>query len=188
MQAKQSKMPRVTRIKQVFIIMLAVIAGIAVAISAFIAYLNYEMDYAVHTIDTSVSSNGRYTLELQSVGQPLFFSGADARLVLKLNQNEIAHVDTTINDDGAQVHKESWHVQWDNSSVTARLMGSEQYDELVTIGFDGSISTEQTTEQYGKLQKTQTSTEEDTKPATTAITVYATNLTAQPTVLWEQFA
>lgn len=188
MQTKQSKMPRTTRVKQVLMVMLAIIAGIAVAIGVFIAYLNYEMDYAVHTIDTSVSSNGRYTLELQSVGQPIFFSGADARLILKLNQNEIAHVDTTINDDGAQVHKESWHVRWDNSSVTARLMGSEQYDELVTIGFDGNISTEQTTEQYGKPQKSQTSTEEDTKPATTAVTVYATNQIVRPTVLWGQFA
>ena len=46
---------------------LAVIGGITVVTVLLVAALVYELSYAVSTVDTSTSPDGRYTLELQSV-------------------------------------------------------------------------------------------------------------------------
>ena len=119
---------------------LAVIGGITVVLAVLLVALAYELNYAVRTVDTSTSPDGRFTLELQAVGEPLFFSPADARLVLRLGRYEVSHVDTSIADDGGQVRTTSWQVSWENSGAKVRLKGSEQSDELVTMGFDGSVS------------------------------------------------
>ena len=119
---------------------LAVIGGITVVLAVLLVALAYELNYAVRTVDTSTSPDGRFTLELQAVGEPLFFSPADARLVLRLGRYEVSHVDTSIADDGGQVRTTSWQVSWKNSGAEVRLKGSEQSDELVTMGFDGSVS------------------------------------------------
>ena len=118
----------------------AVIGGITVVAVLLAAVLVYEVNYAVRTVDTSTSPDGRFTLELQSVGEPLFFSSADARLVLRLGRYEVLHMDTSIADDGGQVRPTSWQVSWEDTGVEVRLRGSEQSDELVTMGFDGSVS------------------------------------------------
>lgn len=163
----QSEQSGVHRIGQVVKIILAVIGGITVALVLLAAALVYELNYAVRTVDTSTSPDGRLTLELQAVGEPLFFSSADARLVLRLDRYEISRMDTSIADDGVQVRADSWQVSWNDTGAEVRLMGSEQYDELVTMGFDGSVTTRQTNERYGKPQETQTPTEVDGGPVTT---------------------
>jgi hypothetical protein len=71
----------------------------------------------------------------------MFFSPAGARLVLKFDRYEVSRVDTQISDDGGQVHPTSWQVSWEDTGAEVRLRGSEQSDELVTMGFDGSVST-----------------------------------------------
>lgn len=118
---------------------LAVIGGITVVVAVLLVALVYELNYAVRTVDTSTSPDGRFTLELQAVGEPLFFSPADARLVLRLGRYEVSHVDTSIADDGGQVRPTSWQVSWEDTGAEVRLRGSEQGDELVTMGFDGSV-------------------------------------------------
>ncbi len=128
------------RARRVVKTVLAVIGGITVVAVLLAAVLVYEVNYAVRTVDTSTSPDGRFTLELQSVGEPLFFSSADARLVLRLGRYEVLHMDTSIADDGGQVRPTSWQVSWEDTGVEVRLRGSEQSDELVTMGFDGSVS------------------------------------------------
>ena len=124
---------------------LAIIGGIVVVLALLAVALVYELDYAVRTVDTSTSPDGRYTLELQSVGEPMFFSPASARLVLKFDRYEVSRMDTQISDDGGQVRPTSWQVSWEDSGAEVRLRGSEQADELVTMGFDGSVSTDRAT-------------------------------------------
>lgn len=135
--AEQGKRHRARRVVKT---VLAVIGGITVIAVLLAAVLVYEVNYAVRTVDTSTSPDGRFTLELQSVGEPLFFSSADARIVLRLGRYEVSHVDTSIADDGGQVRPTSWQVSWEDTGVEVRLKGSEQPDELVTMGFDGSVS------------------------------------------------
>lgn len=144
---------------------LAIIGGIVVVLALLAVALVYELDYAVRTVDTSTSPDGRYTLELQSVGEPMFFSPAGARLVLKFDRYEVSRMDTQISDDGGQVRPTSWQVSWEDDGVEVRLRGSEQNDELVTMGFDGSVSTGRTTadESLGELPDAET----DTSPAPT---------------------
>jgi hypothetical protein len=137
---------------------LAIIGGIVVVLALLAVALVYELDYAVRTVDTSTSPDGRYTLELQSVGEPMFFSPASARLVLKFDRYEVSRMDTQISDDGGQVRPTSWQVSWEDSGAEVRLRGSEQADELVTMGFDGSVSTGRATadESLGELPDTKT--------------------------------
>lgn len=144
---------------------LAVVGGVVVVMALLAAALVYELNYAVSTVDTSVSPDGNYTLELQSVGEPMFFSPAGARLVLKFGRCEVSRMDTQISDDGGQVRPTSWQVSWEDSGAEVRLKGSEQSDELVTMGFDGSVSTGRATadESLGELPDTET----DTSPAPT---------------------
>jgi hypothetical protein len=138
---------------------LAVIGGIAVTAVLLVAALVYEVNYAVSTVDTSTSPDGRYTLELQAVGEPMFFSSADARLVLKLGRYEVSCVDTEIADDGAPVRPTSWQVSWEDTGAEVRLKGSEQSDELVAMGFDGGVSKgrAKTDESLGNLPDSGTS-------------------------------
>ena len=144
---------------------LAVVGGVVVVMGLLAAALVYELNYAVSTVDTSVSPDGNYTLELQSVGEPMFFSPAGARLVLKFGRYEVSRMDTQISDDGGQVRPTSWQVSWEDSGAEVRLKGSEQSDELVTMGFDGSVSTGRATadESLGELPDAET----DTSPAPT---------------------
>lgn len=137
---------------------LAIIGGIVVVLALLAVALVYELDYAVRTVDTSTSPDGRYTLELQSVGEPMFFSPAGARLVLKFDRYEVSRMDTQISDDGGQVRPTSWQVSWEDTGAEVRLKGSEQNDELVTMGFDGSVSTGRATadESLGELPDTKT--------------------------------
>ena len=128
------------RMGQVAKTVLAVIGGITVVVVLLVAALVYELNFAVSTVDTSTSPDGRYTLELQSVGEPMFFSSASVRLVLKFGRYEVSRVDTTIADDGAQARPSNWQVSWEDTGAEVRLRGSEQSDELVTMGFDGSVS------------------------------------------------
>ena len=88
----------------------------------------------------------------------MFFSPADARLVLRLGRYEVSHLDTSIADDGGQVRTTSWQVSWENSGAEVRLKGSEQSDELVTMGFDGSVSRGRAAadESLGELPDTKT--------------------------------
>ena len=127
---------------------LAVVGGVVVVMALLAAALVYELNYAVSTVDTSVSPDGNYTLELQSVGEPMFFSPAGARLVLKFGR------------DGGQVRPTSWQVSWEDSGAEVRLKGSEQSDELVTMGFDGSVSTGRAAadESLGELPDAETNT------------------------------
>ena len=139
---------------------LAVVGGVVVVMALLAAALVYELNYAVSTVDTSVSPDGNYTLELQSVGEPMFFSPAGARLVLKFGRYEVSRMDTQISDDGGQVRPTSWQVSWEDSGAEVRLKGSEQSDELVTMGFDGSVSTGRATadESLGELPDAETNT------------------------------
>jgi hypothetical protein len=139
---------------------LAVVGGVVVVMGLLAAALVYELNYAVSTVDTSVSPDGNYTLELQSVGEPMFFSPAGARLVLKFGRYEVSRMDTQISDDGGQVRPTSWQVSWEDSGAEVRLKGSEQSDELVTMGFDGSVSTGRATadESLGELPDAETNT------------------------------
>ena len=153
-------------IGQVAKTVLAVIGGITVVVVLLVAALVYELNFAVSTVDTSTSPDGRYTLELQSVGEPLFFSSTSVRLVLKFGRYEVSRVDTSIADDGAQARPSNWQVSWEDTGAEVRPRGSEQSDELVTMGFDGSISRGRAVadENLGELPDADATTDETSAP------------------------
>lgn len=130
-------------VKIIFIIA-AVIAAVLLLLYGIFVYM---VRYAVDTVDESKSPNGKYTLLLQSVGSPLFFSSADGRLVLKEGKKKIAVHEFVLSDDGGSVRSDVWKVQWKKDRVEATISGSEQADEVITIRYDGrSVSRQEVPE------------------------------------------
>lgn len=104
--------------------------------------LIFGLNYAVNTVDKSVSADGEYTLYLQSVGSPVFFSPADGRLVLKKGHKKIASRKFTLADDGGAVRPEVWQVFWGEDYACAVISGDEQDDEWIVLYFDGNTYSE----------------------------------------------
>lgn len=111
----------------------------------------YGLQYAVNTVDESESPDGKYTLLLQSVGTPVFFSSADGRLVLKEGKKKIAVREFTLSDDGGAVRKDIWQVSWGENYVYAVISGDEQNDELIEMYYNGDTDTQQLGTQWGRL-------------------------------------
>lgn len=102
--------------------------------------LAYTFSYAVTDIDKSESLNGKYTVYLQAIGSPFLFGCAKGRLILKDDNHKKSEYEFTLADDGVQIHKESWNVQWKHDFVEITLSGSEQSDEIIMMRYDGKIS------------------------------------------------
>lgn len=130
-----------TRRKAVKIILI-VASVIIILFFALLGSLIYFLEYAVDTADKSKSPDGQYTLLLQSVGSPIFFSSADGKLVLKSRRKKIAEQEFTLYDDGGSIRPSIWSVAWEGDRVTILINGSEQDTEMITIYFDGTTKSE----------------------------------------------
>lgn len=126
-------------------------AFIAVFLLLVCGFFMYKLYYAVETVDKSESPNGKYTLQLQSIGSPVFFSSADGRLVLKEGKKKITTHEFTLSDDGGSVRPGIWQVFWEDDYVEVLISGDEQNDELIKINYNGESDSEQLNTRWGKL-------------------------------------
>lgn len=100
----------------------------------------YQTHDEVAIVDTVQSSDGNYELILQSVGEPYFpFGDAPGRLVLQNGETVVAKADFEIANDGASFSARTWSVTWYDDHVEVVLSGEEQFDELVTLYYDGQV-------------------------------------------------
>lgn len=136
--------------KRVGKILLIIVIGLIVVLFGMYGLLMYKLHYEVKIIDISKSPNSKYTLYLQSVGSPVFFSSADGQLVLKEGKKEIATHKLVLSDDGGSVRKSIWKVSWKEDYVNVIISGSEQDDERIKIGFDGKSESEWLQTRWGK--------------------------------------
>jgi len=128
-------------------IVVGVIAAVFIIAAVFWGSIVYMSDYKITTIDTSVSPDGTYELNLQTVGEVDLSSGsATGRLVLNEGKNEIAKAGITLYDDGRSIRSSSWEVIWHEDCVKVILSGEEQLDEQVTLYFDGKKDIKQLTD------------------------------------------
>ena len=130
-------------------------AIIIFGISLFTAFILlgsvlYITRYNTSDVDTARSENGKYEAVLQAVGEPGWpFGSAPGRLLLKEEGETISKTDIEIANDGGPVSEKNWRVIWGEDHVEIILSGGEQYDELVTMYYDGGVESRQLTTYYG---------------------------------------
>ncbi len=160
-------------LKTVIKIILVSMAGFALVLLLLYGVGIYFLNYAVSTVDESTSPDGKYTLQLQSIGSPIFFSSADGRLVLKRakkgkeKNSKIASYRFVLADDGGSIRPEIWNVAWEKEYVSVTISGEEQEDQIITIKYDG-----QTYSQYSRetaKKETNSDTQGENKKAEAGI-------------------
>lgn len=121
-------------------------------------------------VDTSVSSDGEYSLTMQAVGEPLFFGPADGQFILKKGEKRISKVKFSLRDDGGNISQDTWHVTWKKNQVEIIIYGEEQNDEQFLLFFDGKYKINELNTKYGKtldelneIAEEQTEEEQNTK-------------------------
>lgn len=129
-----------------------IIAGILVMVVLLpLGYVRYKTRYEAEQISTSTSPDGDYELVIYSVGEPDFpFGPAHGRLVLKDKEKTVAYRSFEVANDGARFYDGDLETTWYGDHVEVVVSGSEQYDELVALRFDGQTSSRRLTTRYRK--------------------------------------
>ena len=128
-------------------IMLCIMGSFIALIVVLWCCVSYTANYKKTTCDTSVSPDGTYELTLQAVGEPEWpFGSASGRLVLMEGKDKISQTDFELYNDGGIISSRCWEVTWYEDYVEVILSGKEQFDERVTLHFDGSVDMQQITE------------------------------------------
>lgn len=130
------------KLKKVLKVILIAVAVIAACFFLLIGIAVYGLYYAVSTVDESESPGGTYTLQLQSVGSPIFFSSAKGRLVLKEGKKKIVACKFVLYDDGGSVRPDIWQADWKEEYVEIIISGDEQDDEQIRIWYSGKTQSE----------------------------------------------
>lgn len=126
--------------KRVVKIIIAIIGAVVLLGAVLIGVFVYQLNYAIETVDEVHSKDHGYTLILQSIGSPFLFGPADGRLLLEKGNRKIAVEKFTLYDDGGAIRPEIWQVTWGTTDVQVCITGSEQPDELITLGYDGTVT------------------------------------------------
>lgn len=127
-----------------------VLAGLCITVLCFVGIFYYLIVFKVSNVDTSVSSDGEYSLTMQAVGEPLFFGPADGQFILKKGEKRISKVKFSLRDDGGNISQDTWHVTWKKNQVEIIICGEEQNDEQFLLFFDGKYKINELNTKYGK--------------------------------------
>ena len=127
-----------------------ILAGLCITVLCFVGIFYYIIVFKVSNVDTSVSSDGEYSLTMQAVGEPLFFGSADGQFILKKGEKRISKVKFSLRDDGGNISQDTWHVTWKKNQVEIIIYGEEQNDEQFLLFFDGTYKINELNTKYGK--------------------------------------
>lgn len=139
--------------KKIIKVLLGIIGTFLATMSIIIGIFYYELNYKIEDVDTSISPDGKYELVLQAVGEPVFFSEADGRVVFKEGKRIVAKCSFDLYDDGGSIRSEVWKVTWKDEAVEILISGDEQNDELIIIFYDGRSEYYQLDTKYGKTKE-----------------------------------
>ena len=103
-------------------VMLKIILGsliiITILFMVLVGGITYTIKYKIHEIDSKLSPDGNYEIILQQVGDPDWpFGSTHARVVLKNGNTIITKYKFDVHNDGANISKGSWSVDWNEDSV-----------------------------------------------------------------------
>ena len=86
------------------------------------------------------SINGAYEILLQATSTPAWpFGSQTGQLILKKDEIIISKTNFEIANDGKSTSEKNWIVAWYDDRAEIILVGEEQYDELVTLYYDGQV-------------------------------------------------
>lgn len=128
-------------------IALGILIALICVVFVFIGSIIYVSEYKASQVDSAVSPDKTYELNLLAIGEPDWpFGAAKGRLELVSGKNTIVKYEFSIQNDGAPIWSSSWDVVWYDDYVEVILSGSEQYDEQVIIKYTGEIESRQLTD------------------------------------------
>lgn len=130
--------------------LLGILAGLCITVLCFAGIFYYVTVFKISDVDTSVSSDGKYSLTMQAVGEPLFFGPADGQFVLKKGEKRISKVKFSLSNDGGNISQDTWHVTWKKNQVEIIIYGEEQNDEQFLLFYDGKYKINELDTKYGK--------------------------------------
>ena len=107
-------------------------------------YLIYSSQYAVSTVDRSVSPDERYTVVLQTVGWQ------EARLTLRKSGEKISVFNFPYGDDLLNIEADKWSCEWETDHAEVIIYDPIKEDRLVRLYFDGEVSDEFLGTYFGK--------------------------------------
>lgn len=137
--------------KPVARIVLGILGTVSLLIVILVGSLTYITSYKVNNVDSSVSSDGKFELLFQQIGDPDFpFGYTHTRLVLKEGSETIAKYSFDVANDGGNVSSKSWQVTWRENCVEAVISGEEQNDIQYILYFDGKTDFNQLDSKYEK--------------------------------------
>lgn len=139
--------------KTVIKVLLGVIGTFLAAVLIIFGAFYYDINFKVKNVDTNISPEGEYTLILQAIGEPVFFSKADGRIVLKEGKKTIVKCGFSLYDDGGSIRSDVWKVTWKDNLAEIIISGEEQNDEMIIIYKDGRSEYITLDTKYGKTKE-----------------------------------
>lgn len=107
---------------------------------ALICTFTYGTECRAVLLDTVLSPDGKYRLDLFSVGEPYRpFGSAHGLITLTKDRQKISETEIDLAKDGCQISKENWTVIWQEDCAKVTLYAFEQEDEHLQIFFDGRV-------------------------------------------------
>lgn len=121
--------------RTVLLVLLALTVAFIGLATAGWAWFDWNNHKKPTLIDTAVSPDGQYTLQLEQIGNPAFFGPATAHVTLyKTDTNHPLHTHSaSVYTDGASLYPGNWAVKWEGDRVTVILTGCEQEDAPYTF-------------------------------------------------------
>lgn len=136
-------------------VVLGILGTVSLLIVILVGSLIYVTRYKVNDVDSSVSSDGKFELLFQQIGDPDFpFGFTHTRLVLKDESGTISTYSFDVANDGGNVSCRSWQVTWRENCVEVVISGEEQNDIQYILYFDGKTDSKQLDSKYGITKDT----------------------------------
>ena len=127
------------------------VAFFNILIMILVGSFTYTTRYKIHDIASYTSSDGKYELSFQQVGDADWpFGHTHARLVLKDEAGMIAKYSFDIANDGANASPDLCQVTWKATQVEAVISGEEQNDNQYILYYNGKIDSNQLDTRFGK--------------------------------------
>lgn len=97
----------------------------------------YKTEFERKLIETYISDNGEYQLDVYEIGEPDWpFGSTHCGFVLSHCNSVISRMKFTIYNDGGWAHSSNFLVSWHDDKVSIIVSGEEQSDTLYNLFFD----------------------------------------------------
>lgn len=101
----------------------------------------YRTRYAKTEVTRDRSPDGRYTLTVYMVGEPVFpFGPARCRFELSEGRRKIVRYGFDVYGDGGPAVEDDFTILWSEDCATVTVAAEEQQDAVYVLSFDGTVT------------------------------------------------